>query len=127
MSTPDYEALAGDVAARAVYARKSGNFDRLHADLLAEVHALRMSRAEFADEAQRLRNWRDRLGDRTHDLLARARDRDDAIAERDRLRDGIEALVQAATLADGDDPIGWVVTDDLRTLLDQTANDGNTT
>ena len=61
------------------------------------------------------------------DLLARARERDAAIAERDRLRDGIEALVQAATLADGDDPIGWVVTDNLRTLLDQTANDGNAT
>ena len=59
------------------------------------------------------------------DLLARARERDAAIAERDRLRDGLEALVQAATLADGDDPIGWVVTDNLRTLLDQTANDGS--
>ena len=57
------------------------------------------------------------------DLLARARERDAAIAERDRLRDGIQALVSRWSFSvDIGRP---TVIDNLRTLLDQTANDGS--
>ena len=59
------------------------------------------------------------------DLLARARERDAAIDERDRLRDGIEALVSRWSFSvDIGRP---TVIDNLRTLLDQTANDGSAT
>ena len=43
-----------------------------------------------------------------------------AVRERDALVDGLRGLIQGATLADDDDPIGWISTDALRDLLDRT-------
>ena len=43
-----------------------------------------------------------------------------AVRERDALVDGLRVLIQGATLADDDDPIGWISTDALRDLLDRT-------
>jgi len=64
------------------------------------------------------------------DLLARARERDAATAERDRLLDGLEALIDTSDAADADCGSCSQKSSharQLRTLLDQTANDGNAT
>ena len=62
------------------------------------------------------------------DLLARARERDAATAERDRLLDGLGALIDTSDAADADCGSCSQKSSharQLRTLLDQTANDGN--
>ena len=142
MNAPDYDALEA-VAAAAT----KGPWVAVTTGVRSGDHWSVLTRSEdsYGDAVARIpsqdgSNEEQRGRDATHiatfdpsmvaDLLARARERDAAIAERDRLMDGIEALIDTSDAADADCGSCSQKSSharQLRTLLDQTANDGNTT